>query len=342
MEPTVFDIFNNDAFSLGTLTGEINKEPFVPHQVSDLGIFEEKSINTTMLVMDEYEGTLSLIPATERGGPANQNKHGKRVARAIEVPHFPLEDKVKAEEVQNARGFGATTKLMSVQELVMRRLREMKKKHDATLEYGRIGALKGQVLDSDGVTVLLDLFAHFNVEQDEIDCTLGTANVEAIGFCEDILNSVDDSLGALTSDGVMALCGRDFFKRFITLPSVQKAYQFYMENGGRNLNPLRDDTRYKGFQFGGIIWGVYRGKVGNVPFVEDMEAHAFPLGNDLYETNFAPADYLETVNTPGLPMYAKLCPDPSGKNKHVVLDTQSNQISIAKRPDALKKLISSN
>jgi hypothetical protein len=155
--PTL-DIFSNNAFSVISLTDAVNKMPFVPGRIGQLGLFEEKGVSTTSIMIEEKEGSLTLIETSQRGGPAQQNKHNKRKARSLAIPHIALEDTIQADEIQNVRAFGSEAQLEGVQSVVNSRLGEIMPKHDATLEHLRIGAIKGQILDADGVTVLYDLF----------------------------------------------------------------------------------------------------------------------------------------------------------------------------------------
>lgn len=337
----LIDIFTGDGFGVIELTAAINKQPFVPGKVRSLGIFEERGIVTTSIEIEEIAGTLAIIPNTRRGAPASQNKHAKRVVRSLTVPHFPLEDTIMASELQNVRAFGSTTELENIQNKVAQRLGEIRKKHDATLEYGSIGAVKGLLLDSDGITPIYNLFNEFGVEQTSIDFTLGTAATNMLGNCTDVAGAIEDELGAAVYDHIHVLCGKSFWKRFVSHPAVQDAYK-YFEATGQRVNPLREDLRYKGFQFGDLIFEQYRGQVSGVAFVADNEAHAFPIGlPGLFITRFAPADFVETVNTEGLPIYAKAAVDPMFQ-RFVALHTQSNPISLCTRPGTLIKLISSN
>jgi hypothetical protein len=57
---------------------------------------------------------------------------------------------------------------------------------------------------------------------------------------------------------------------------------------------------------------------------------------ELLITRFAPADYIETVNTLGLPYYAKQEIMPFGKG--VALEAQSNPIHLPTRPAAIVRL----
>jgi len=63
-----------------------------------------------------------------------------------------------------------------------------------------------------------------------------------------------------------------------------------------------------------------------------------PEGTSIFQTAFAPADFLEAVNTVGLPIYVKQAPDPSGLNRFVRLHSQSNPLALNTRPRAVVKL----
>ena len=81
----------------------------------------------------------------------------------------------------------------------------------------------------------------------------------------DILNKVEDALGAGLWSRVRVECGRTFFQDFIDHDDVRKAYDRYQDG-----EKLRDDPR-SGFEFGDIIWEQYRGAVGGTKFVADNE-----------------------------------------------------------------------
>ncbi|MDK2124490.1 major capsid protein [Chitinimonas sp. DQS-5] len=67
------------------------------------------------------------------------------------------------------------------------------------------------------------------------------------------------------------------------------------------------------------------------------EAYAIPEGvSGLFITRFAPADYLETVNTLGLPYYAKIWP--LANDKGLSLEAQSNPPNLCTRPRAVIQL----
>lgn len=230
--PTL-DIFSNSAFSVISLTDAINKVPFLPGRIGQLGLFNETGIVTTSVMIEEREGSLNLIETTSRGSPASQNTTNKRKARSFIVPHVALEDTILADEIQNLRAFGSESQLEGIQQTVQFRLSEMSRKHDATLEHLRVGAIKGQILDADGSTILYDLFNEFGVTQyTEIDFDLDNAS-PAEGVvkkkCHDVRRKIEDELGAQPYDHIHAFCGSAFFDDLIAHKEVKQAYERYLD-----------------------------------------------------------------------------------------------------------------
>jgi hypothetical protein len=75
-------------------------------------------------------------------------------------------------------------------------------------------------------------------------------------------------------------------------------------------------------------------------FIEPGEGQAFPEGTlDTFATYFAPADFNETVNTLGQPLYAKQEPRDFGRGTD--LHTQSNPLPMCHRPSLLVKVVAS-
>jgi len=333
---TILDIFNNTAFSVTSLTDAINKIPFVPGKVGQLGIFNESGVTTTSVMIEEQEGTLSLIPTSPRGAPAAQNKNSKRKARSLVVPHIALEDKIMADEVQDVRAFGSESNLQSVQTVVNQRLSDMTNKHDATLEHLRVGAIKGQIIDADGTTVLYDLFSEFGVTPyDEIDFDLSNANAAKGAIkkkCHDIKRKMEDALGATPYTEIHAFCSATFFDNLVTHADVAKAYDRFQESIF-----LRQGQARSQFDYAGVVFEEYRGSVGGIDFIPDGKAFFFPVGSPgLFRQYNAPADFVETVNTIGLPRYAKQAIDDEF-GRWVKLHTQANPLPICTRPKVLIK-----
>jgi hypothetical protein len=325
------DIFNGDAFSVQSLTKSLNDLPHMPTRLGELGYFSEEGINTTMVSIEKQGTTLSLVPAGERGGVAKPGLKDKRTLIPFKCVHLPQTGGVNADEVQNIRAFGSESELESVQNLVNKELRRIRRNLDATLEYQRMGAIKGQILDADGSTVLLDLYTTFGVAQQTHSLILGTSTTKVRNKVVEAKRKVEAALGGLQYKSLRVLCSPAFFDALVAHATVEAAFDRW--NSG---DFLRQDQR-GGFYFAGVFWEEYRGTVNGIDFIASGDAYMIPEGvSDLFIMNFAPADYMETVNTMGLPFYAKQ--EPRDMNKGIDIDSQSNPLTICTRPAAIVKL----
>ena len=325
------DIFNDDAFTLSSLTAAINETPYVPGRLGALGLFSNEGINTTHLSIEKDGATLALVPAADRGAPGLQVDKDKRSLIPFNTLHLPQESTVMADEIQGLRAFGAESEVEAVANYVAQRQAKHRRQLDATMEHLKIGAIKGIIMDADGTTPLVNTFTSFGISQVTHSLVLGTAGTKVRNKVLELLDKIEDELGGVSFTGVRVLCGRTYFKNFVGHPEVKAAYERWMDGAA-----LRDDVR-GGFEFGGCVFEQYRGQVGATKFVADDEAYAVPEGvPDLFIGRFAPANYMETVGTNGLPYYTKAEPLPM--NKGMNLESQSNPLFLCTRPNAVVKL----
>jgi hypothetical protein len=324
-------IFEDDAFSVSSLTTAINEQEYLPGRISSLGIFEEEGVTTLTVQVEKDGDTLALVPAGERGTSGLVVGGSKRQLIPFNTVHLPQRFTIKADEIQGIRAFGSQSELQAVQDVVNKRLAKVKRQLDITHEFQRMGAIKGQVLDADGTTVLLDIFKRFGVQRQTLSMELGNKDILVQVKCVEALDMQEDALGNVTTSGSIAFCGKTFWSKLIGHPSVVETYK-----GTLQAAALRGDGR-ESFEFGGITWERYRGKVAGVPFIGDDEAQLVPEGvPDLFKSAFAPADYMETVNTLGIPYYSKIEPMPFGKG--VAGEAQSNPLHLCTRPRAVIRL----
>lgn len=327
------DIFKSDAFSLRTLTDAINKRPFVPGRLGAMKLFQESGISTTTAQVEEREGVLYLVPATERGAPATVNARARRKLRPLEAVHLPVADRLNADEIQDVRAFGSENQLQTIQGVVDERLDTMSQSLEATLEHLRVGAIKGVVNDADGVTPLYDLFTLFDVQAETpIEFELEDSS-PAPGVirqkCAQIIRRTEDLLGATPYASIHAMVGKNFMDGLVDHPECRTAWERWQDG-----EALRQSFARRTFAYAGIMFEEYRGSVGGTQFIDDDEARFFPVGSPgLFRMLFAPANFLQTVNTMGRPMYAKAVPDPA--DRWVDLMAQSNPLPYCTRPKVL-------
>jgi len=325
------DIFNDDAFSLQSLTAAIMETPHVPGRLGALGLFSNEGINTTHLSIEKDGATLALVPAADRGAPGLVVNENRRTLIPFNTLHLPQRSTVMADEIQNLRAFGTESEAEAVANYVAKRQAKHRQQLDATMEHLKIGAVKGIIMDADGTTPLLNTFTSFSIAQVTHSLVLGTATTKVRSKVLELLDKIEDELKGVSFTGVRVICGRTYFKNFVDHPEVKDAYQRWMDGAA-----LRDDVR-GGFEFGGCTFEQYRGQVGATKFVADGEAYALPEGvPDLFIGRFAPANYMETVGTNGLPYYTKA--EPLAMNKGMALESQSNPLFLCTRPNAVVKL----
>lgn len=320
-------IFEDDAFSVSSLTAAINEQEYLPGRISSLGLFREEGISTLTVQIEKDGDTLALVPSGERGTSGLVVGGTKRTLILFNTVHLPERFTIKADEIQGIRAFGTRSELQAVQDVVNKRLAKARRQLDATHEFQRMGALNGQVLDADGKTVLLDIYKSFGVNRQKLPMGLNSPDTELRVKCGEALDMQEEALGSVTSSGSRAMCGKNFWNKLIVHKSVKETYLNTMQAAS-----LRGDAR-EAFEFGGIVWERYRGKVAGVAFVHEDKALLIPEGvPDLYISSFAPADYMETVNTQGIPYYSKIEPLPF--NKGVAGEAQSNPLHLCTRPRA--------
>ena len=318
-------IFDDEAFSVATLTAAINEQPYLPGRISGLGLFQEEGIATLTVQIEKDGDTLALVPAGERGTSGLVVGGTKRTLIPFNTVHLPERFTIKADEIQGIRAFGTRSELQAVQDVVNKRLAKARRQLDATHEFQRMGALNGQVLDADGKTVLLDLYKTFGVNRKKMSMGLSNPDTELRVRAGEALDMQEEALGSITSSGARALCGKNFWNKLIVHKSLKETYL-----NTQQAAELRGDGR-ESFEFGGIVWERYRGKIAGVSFIHDDKALLIPEGvPDLYISSFAPADYMETVNTQGIPYYSKIEPLPF--NKGVAGEAQSNPLHLCTRP----------
>lgn len=329
------DIWDGEGFTIESLTAAINNEPYRPGQISALGIFEEDGVSTTRISIEMRDGKLSLVEPSARGGPGETTGDDDRSRIPFDIDHYQRDDSVLADEVQNVRAFGTSDTLETIQDRVERKGKRHAQDLTMTLEYQRIGAIKGNVTSKSG-KVLHNLYNRFGIAVPaavSLELDADTTNVGSL--FQDVIYSIEDDLDEPYT-GIHVFTGRDLHKALWTHKSVRETFLYH---GGASV--LRLDVPDV-FEFGGATWERY--KTGakatadlGAPYIAANEARVVVKGvPELFITRFAPADYEETVNTIGLPFYMRQYAKPNGKGREI--EVQMNAISLCTKPKVLRRL----
>lgn len=318
------DVFRQDLFSLTALTAAINELPYIPSQIQKLGLFEEDSIATIDCSIEFEKGQIQIVDVRPRGAPGSVPDRDKRRIYSFRVPHLPQSDGLLADQVQGVRAFGTEGTPRTIEAERDKVLVKMRRQIDVTMELHRMTALMGSFYDANGIVT--SLLNQFGVVQQTVNFALTTANTKLRQKCVETIEKVEGALDGVGYTDMVALCGSSYWKELIEHPGVKETYLGAQQAAELRGSPLQS------FEFGDISWTRYRGS--SLVKVPDDEAIIVPRGvPEMLITRFAPANYVETVNSAGLPYYAKAEPMKMGKGYDI--EAQSNPLNICTRPHAI-------
>ena len=320
--------FAADSFDAATLTTSINAAPYAPGVIARRKLFREVPMNTTEAQVEIVSDEVRLIQSSPRGGPAPVHPRAARNMVSFQAPHLRTRDTLLADSWQNRRGFSEAT-LADVQRERDRVLASMRGSLETTLEYHRVRALSGQVLDADG-SVMVDLLAEFGVAQNTHDMNLDVTTTNVANQIIAAKRKAESALRAATPTAWVAFASAGFMDALRAHSSVSATHEGWIAAAALSAD-LRD-----GFSLTGVLFIEVRNPTG-VTMIEANAAYLVPEGvPDMFLTHFAPADYADTVNNAGLPLYARAQELPF--NRGWMLESQSNPVSIVTRPRAVVKL----
>ena len=306
----MLDIFKTDAFGVVSLTTAINKMPYKPSRLGESGIFTQKGISTTTVVIEEQQGKLSLVQTAARGSMPRVQSTRTRKTKAFPVLWLPENDTIMADEVQNVRAFGTEDQVAGVAQVLNDKMQRLRQNLEATIEWHRMGAILGITKDADGTTTLFDWFNEFSLTQYVMPMDFSSSTLQIQDKCLSIIQLMEDTLGAQTYTRIRAFCGNAFFKNLVSHTDIKDAFKAWQIGSGFNQSQVftlnSPQVKREGFEYGGIIWENYRGYIGSSPFMPTDECRFVLEGvPDLFQEYYAPAPFMETVNSVGKPVYAK-------------------------------------
>jgi len=298
------DVFNNNAFSMTSLTGVVEKIDYVPQTLGQLGIFSPMPVRTRNLFVDRRDGSLTLIGTSALGSPPDELVKDDRDAVSFRTTRLAKGFTMYAHELEGIRAFGSETEFSQVQAEYLRRMARVRTDMELTHEYHRLGALQGLLLDADGTSVIYNYFAEFGVTPSAvIDFNLDNAATNVRQILTDLVRSlVRGSNGAVTGVAqIHALAGDAFYDALIDHPTIRTTYLNYVAAA-----ELRTATAFGDFVYAGVTFHNYRGTNDNsVVAIKTDEVKFFPVGApDVFKKAMAPAEFGPFINTPGQDTYA--------------------------------------
>jgi len=343
--PIVRSYSNN--FEIVDRTPEINLIPNTWGVISNSGVFPTvEGITTSVVSVEQITQSGAVMTDRMRGDRVNLSKDYTRKLYSFNVPHFNQDDIVKPADIAGKTAYGTNDQAEVVAQVLARRIERIRRNHFQLQEKAMAQLLADGTVYAPNGTVSHNYYSEFGVTRKEVDFTFGTSTADIIGACEQgISHIIDNMLSGDTASGFIAFCSPGFFSNLIKHAKVVQAYQYYSST----QEPLRTRLNsnlpmgLRQFVFGGITFIEYRGTdFGGTGFMTANEARLVPTGNaDSFGFYAAPAvDYMDYVNTIGQQSYLLTFTDPvTGAIK---IQSESNILCVARRPQVIVRLYSSN
>ena len=185
--------FDAGGYSLAEMTQAINILPNLYTRLGQIGLFRFEGVSQRSVIIEQYEGVLSLLPSVPLGGPATVGTREGRSMRCFALPWIPHDDVILPADIQGQPALGAFDAADPLVEVMNRKLLLMRRKHAQTREYMEMNALRGIVKDGAGTT-LYNYFTEFGLAQISVDFVLGTAGTNVQGKVREVLRAIEDNL----------------------------------------------------------------------------------------------------------------------------------------------------
>jgi hypothetical protein len=316
----------------------------VPNQwglINELGLFSEEPVSQHSVTVESSEGTLGLVTDQVRGARNTMNKNDTRSLRSFPIPHFPLDDAVKPEDVQGKRAYGSPDQAETEAAVIARKLERIRMNHAVTLEAARAYAITAGAIYAPNGTVAGSFYTDFGITRKSIDFVLGTTTTDLNAKSEEGIAHIQDTIqsGEVVSN-IIVLCSPAFFGKLINHATIKESYKYYTSTQEPLRNRLGSGV-YRRFVHGGVEYIEYRGSYNGVALIPAGEAYMLPQGtSDMFLTYFSPANKFSHVNTLGEQAYVFTYKDPT--DTQIQIQSESNFLNLIRRPQAVVKLLTSN
>jgi hypothetical protein len=190
---------------------------------------------------------------------------------------------------------------------LVKRLGNIRSLHGQTLEYLRLGALKGVIRDGKGRT-LYDLYSVFQISKKTVDFKLGTAGTSVLDKCEEVIDHILCNLKGETSTGIEAIVSSGFFGNLIQHPKVEKYWLATQQDFALGMleRSCLGGNWGRVFEISNIMFREYKGttpvrnaanQIVSEPNVVANMGHAYPVGTRSTAcTLWGPAHHVDYVN----------------------------------------------
>lgn len=337
------------------LTQEVNRMPNTYGLLNALDVAPIEPKGSRFVRIELIDGELYVLAAQERGAPGDVGGADSEGAVIMEIPHFPHIENISVDDVDGVlQVFNGQVDPRSLDRETFRKLQIIRQKHSITLEYIRLGMIKGLIKDGRGRT-LYDLFDTFDITKKTVDFALGTEGTDIRAKAEEVQDHVMTNLKGETTSGVDVIVSTSWFNKLISHPNVEK-FWLQAQDGAehRELNRERRGGNWgRVFNlFGTLLLREYKGglplkaangTISTEPNVAAGKGHAYPAGTQSMMRTFeAPVRHMEVVNQAPDVDTVYISTEPLKHGEGVEMKSQSNRLAVCKQPECLVELTTSN
>lgn len=336
------------------LTQEVNRIPNQYGLINALGIAPFESKMSKLVRIEIKDGVIYVLAAKERGAPGDIGPDETEGGVILEIPHFPHLERIVVGDIDGLLEVvnGQITPRSLDRELT-RKLVAIRRHHTITLEYIRLGMLRGLIKDGLG-RELYNLYDVFDISKKVVDFKLGTAATDVRAKCEEVVDHSMTHLKGETTSGVQSVVSPTWFNKLISHENVEKFWlQAQNSTEHRQLNRLPIAGNWgRAFEFGDIVFREYKGGLpvkasdGTITTEANIEAgkgHAYPAGTqNMMRTYEAPVHHIQMANEAPEEDLIYISQKELDHGEGFELKSQSNRLAVCKQPECIVELGSSD
>lgn len=329
-----------NAYTIVDYTEELMLVPNMWNLIEQEGIFASEGISTNVVVFDKTQTTAQLVEDKPYGERSTFGGNENTALFSYAIPTFPLDDDITIGDVFGLRRVGTADMRESVENVVAKKVTQIRRSHALTAEFARCQAIQGLVYAPNSTIDTTDWYTTFGQTQTTVNFDFANTAVDQRANVQKVVAHIQDVfLSGGVLEEIIFFCTPNFFAALIANAQIEAAYTFYSST----QEPLRNDLRfglYRRFTWQGVTFIEYRGKLPQegtaaaVPFFPETtggQAWALPTGSGSFITYYGPAYRFDEVGADGAESYMWTYEDQ--RQSVIEVQSESNFLSIPLRPE---------
>ena len=127
MNAIIRNPFDLGGYSLAEMTQAINILPNLYTRLAQIGLFRFEGVTQRSIVIEQYQGVLSLLPSVPLGAPATVGTREGRAMRSFALPWIPHDDVILPGDIQGQPALGVSDAADPLVEVMTRKLTLMRR-----------------------------------------------------------------------------------------------------------------------------------------------------------------------------------------------------------------------